>query len=205
MIDSWLLSYIIVSIMIVLIPGQDMLFVLTQSISSGNKAGIKTVLGSITGTLVHTILAAAGLSIIFQKSIVAFNILKFVGVIYLLYLAIQSFREKGTIALQPQNGSSRGYFKKGMIMNLSNPKVAIFFLTFLPQFVDPTRGHAGVQMLLFGFIFILETLIIFTIISIFASKLGERMTGSNLFMRGLKYFKGTAFGSLGLKLLLSSK
>ncbi len=206
MIDSWLFSYVIVSISIILIPGQDMLFVLTQSIASGNKAGIQTVLGSITGTFIHTLLAAGGLSIIFQHSMVAFNILKISGVIYLLYLSLQAFREKPEpIGVSADKTSSGNHFRKGILMNLSNPKVAIFFLTFLPQFVDPTRGHAGLQMLLFGFIFIVETLIIFTLISLFASRLGAKMNGNSWFARGLKYVKGTVFGSLGIKLLLSSR
>ncbi|WP_134701722.1 LysE family translocator [Ammoniphilus sp. YIM 78166] len=206
MIDSWLISYVIVSISIILIPGQDMLFVLTQSIASGNKAGIQTVLGSITGTFIHTFLAAGGLSIIFQHSIIAFNILKIAGVVYLLYLAIQAFREKPKpIGVSADKTSDGNHFRKGILMNLSNPKVAIFFLTFLPQFVDPLRGHAGLQMLLFGFIFIIETLIIFTLISQFASRLGAKVNGSSWFVKGLKYVKGTVFGSLGIKLLLSSR
>jgi threonine/homoserine/homoserine lactone efflux protein len=201
---SWLLPYILVSVTIVLIPGQDMLFVLTQSLSSGQKAGLQTVAGSITGTVFHTLLASFGLSVIFASSLLAFNILKIVGVIYLLYLAFQAFREKNPLVVLPHKKQEH-YFRKGMIMNLSNPKCALFFLTFLPQFVRPELGHMNLQMLLFGFIFIIETLIIFSIIAFFASKLGQKFIQSLRFQHVLKYTKGTVFGLLGISLLFSSR
>ncbi|TYR81247.1 LysE family translocator [Priestia megaterium] len=203
---SWILSYILVSLTIVLIPGQDMIFVLTQSLSSGVKAGIKTVLGSITGTLIHTILAAAGLSIIFEKSIIAFNVLKIVGVIYLLFLAFQSFRSKTEpLSLTANEINTKHFFRKGFFTNLSNPKVAIFFITFLPQFVNPSLGYVSLQMFMFGIIFIIETLIIFSLIAIFASNLGKRVKGNRQFQASLKYMQGTVFGLLGLKLLFTDK
>jgi RhtB (resistance to homoserine/threonine) family protein len=201
---SWLIPYIAVSLIIVLIPGQDMIFVMTQSIASGVKAGIKTVLGSITGTFVHTLLAAVGLSIIFQKSIIAFTILKIVGVLYLLFLAYQSFREKSEPLELTEKAQQQHHFRKGFVSNLTNPKVAIFFITFLPQFVNSSLGHVSLQMVLFGIIFIAETLIIFSLIALFASGLGKKVKKSRVFQHTLKYVKGTVFGVLGLKLLFSS-
>lgn len=201
---SWILSYIVVSLTIVLIPGQDMLFVLTQSLTSGIKAGMKTVLGSITGTFIHTLLAAGGLSIIFQQSVLAFNILKIVGVLYLLFLAIQSFRSKSEpLSLTSHQMSTTRFFKKGFFTNLSNPKVAIFFITFLPQFVNPALGYVGLQMFAFGLIFILETLVIFSLVAFFASYLGKRAKNNGLVQSSLKYIQGTVFGILGLKLLFT--
>lgn len=201
---SWILSYIVVSLTIVLIPGQDMLFVLTQSLTSGVKAGMKTVLGSITGTFIHTLLAARGLSIIFQQSVLAFNILKIVGVLYLLFLAIQSFRSKTEpLSLTSTQMNTAQFFKKGFFTNLSNPKVAIFFITFLPQFVNPSLGHVGLQMFSFGMIFILETLVVFSLVVLFASYLGKRAKNNRHVQLSLKYIQGTVFGILGLKLLFT--
>lgn len=203
---SSLLPYIFASIMMILIPGQDMLFVLTQSISSGNRAGIMTVLGSVAGIFIHTLLAAAGLSIILQKSILAFSVIKIAGIVYLLYLSIQAFREPNELLVIDTNAAGGNhFFRKGFITNLSNPKVAIFFLTFLPQFVNPHLGHANLQMMLFGGIYIVETLLIFTVISIMASKVREKIAASSRFQRGLKHVKGTVFGILGINLLFSDQ
>lgn len=203
---SWLLPYMLVSLSVILIPGPDMLFVLTQSISSGNKAGILTILGSVTGTFIHTLLAALGLSIILQQSAIAFHAIKIIGAIYLLYLSIQSFIEKKQLLNLDMERSHHGnFFQKGFFMNLANPKMAIFFLTFLPQFVDSSLGDESLQILMLGIIFIVETIIVFTIISILASRLGRKMAESSQFLKGMKYFKGTVFGGLGLKLLFLSR
>jgi threonine/homoserine/homoserine lactone efflux protein len=201
-----MLFYICVSLSIILIPGPDMLFVLTQTITSGSIAGLRTIFGSLTGTFIHTLLAAWGLSIVIQKSPFAFNLIKYGGAIYLIYLALQSFREQSkVIQIDINEQKSKGYFSKGFITNISNPKMPIFFLTFLPQFIHVGDGHESIQIFFLGMIFIVETLFVFSIISFFASLLRTKLTGSARISSVIKYLKGTIFVGLGIKLLFISR
>lgn len=198
--------YICMSLSIILIPGPDMIFVLTQSISSGIKAGVRTILGSLTGTFIHTLLAAFGLSIIVQKSPFVFEVIKYGGAVYLLFLAIQSFREKSeSTQLEPDSAQSKGFFRKGFITNIANPKMPIFFLTFLPQFVHVGTGDESFQIFFLGVIFIIETFIVFFIVSLFSSRLRDKLSGNALVSNIINYFKGTIFAGLGIKLLLLSR
>ncbi|MCM3600863.1 LysE family translocator [Robertmurraya korlensis] len=198
--------YICMSLSIILIPGPDMIFVLTQSISSGIKAGIRTILGSLTGTFIHTLLAAFGLSIIVQKSPFVFEVIKYGGAVYLLFLAIQSFREKSeSTQLDPDGTQLKGFFRKGFITNIANPKMPIFFLTFLPQFVHVGTGDESFQIFFLGIIFIIETFIVFFIVSLFSSRLRDKLSGNALVSNIINYFKGTIFAGLGIKLLLLSR
>jgi len=198
--------YICMSLSIILIPGPDMIFVLTQSISSGIKAGVRTILGSLTGTFIHTLLAAFGLSIIVQKSPFVFEVIKYVGAVYLLILAIQSFREKNKpTQLESEGAQPKGFFRKGFITNIANPKMPIFFLTFLPQFVHVGTGDESFQIFFLGMIFIIETFIVFFIVSLFSSRLREKLSGNALVSNIINYFKGTIFAGLGIKLLLLSR
>lgn len=199
--------YICMSLSIILIPGPDMIFVLTQSISSGIKAGVRTILGSLTGTFIHTLLAAFGLSIIVQKSPFVFEVIKYGGAVYLLFLAIQSFREKSKpTQLEAVGGTQlKGFFRKGFITNIANPKMPIFFLTFLPQFVHVGSGDETFQIFFLGIIFIIETFIVFFIVSLFSSRLRDRLSGNALVSNIINYFKGTIFAGLGIKLLLLSR
>lgn len=198
--------YICMSLSIILIPGPDMIFVLTQSISSGIKAGVRTILGSLTGTFIHTLLAAFGLSIIVQKSPFVFEVIKYGGAVYLLFLAIQSFREKSEpTQLEPDGAPLKGFFRKGFITNIANPKMPIFFLTFLPQFVHVGTGDESFQIFLLGMIFIIETFIVFFIVSLFSSRLRDKLSGNVIVSNIINYFKGTIFAGLGIKLLLLSR
>lgn len=198
--------YICMSLSIILIPGPDMIFVLTQSISSGIKAGVRTILGSLSGTFIHTLLAAFGLSIIVQKSPFVFEVIKYGGAVYLLYLAIRSFREKSKPAqLEPDDAQLKGFFRKGFITNIANPKMPIFFLTFLPQFVHVGTGDESFQIFFLGLIFIIETFIVFFIVSLFSSRLRDKLSGNALVSNIINYFKGTIFAGLGIKLLLLSR
>ena len=146
-----------------LAPGPDNIFVLTQSALHGRIAGLFVTLGLCTGLILHTTAVALGVAVIFQTSALAFNALKVVGAIYLLYLAWQAFHATASeIDGDIENSSSwRKLYLRGVIMNITNPKIAVFFLAFLPQFVDPSRGLISTQILLFGVMFIATTLIVF--------------------------------------------
>ncbi len=190
-----------------LVPGPDNIFVLTQSMAKGAKSGIFTTLGLCTGLIVHTTAVALGVAVIFQTSALAFNLLKYIGALYLLYLAYLSFKDSSSLHVKA-NKKRYTYlqlYKRGIFMNVTNPKVSIFFLAFLPQFTDASKGDVTIQIFLLGFIFILCALFVFGSISILAGKIGEWFNRSQKASVILNRIAGTIFGALALKLVLTER
>jgi len=146
------LTFFLLSLFVVMSPGIDTALITKRTISGGQKDGYRMALGITTGSLVHTVAAAFGLSAILMQSAVAFEIVKTIGALYLIYLGISSFitrRKKNETVHEAKKGSA---FKQGLLSNVLNPKVAMFFLTFLPQFVRP-GGETTEQLLMMGFIY----------------------------------------------------
>lgn len=199
--------FIIASIALSLSPGPDNIFVLTQSAMNGRKAGIFVTLGLCTGLLVHTATVSLGVATIFQSSELAFNILKVVGALYLLYLAWQAFRSSGVKVdeISDKESNWKQLYFRGVIMNITNPKVAIFFLAFLPQFADPTIGSITVQMIAFGCLFIVTTFFIFCLVAWSAGFLGEWLKGSNSAQKIINRIAGTVFVGLAIKLAVTER
>lgn len=195
------------SVALALAPGPDNIFVLTQSALYGRKAGILVTLGLCTGLLVHTTAVSLGVAVIFQTSVLAFNILKIVGALYLLYLAFQAFRAGATRLGGDgmQRLAWRKLYTRGIIMNITNPKVAIFFLAFLPQFAIPSLGSITSQMLIFGALFIVTTLLIFGAVAWFSGFLGEWLKGSKKAQVVMNRIAGTVFTGLALRLAVSER
>lgn len=195
------------SVALALAPGPDNIFVLTQSALYGRKAGFWVTIGLCTGLLVHTAAVSLGVAAIFQTSIIAFNILKIMGAMYLLYLAWQAFRA-GAANLDEKGKPDMGWrelYSRGVIMNITNPKVAIFFLAFLPQFADPSRGSITVQMLMFGGLLIVTTVLVFSTIAWSAGFLGEWLKGSVKAQLIMNRLAGTVFTALALRLIISKR
>ena len=193
------------SVALALAPGPDNVFVLTQSVLHGRKAGLLVTIGLCTGLLVHTAAVSLGVAAIFQTSTVAFSILKTIGAGYLFFLAWKAFYA-GVARLNETETPSMGWHKfyfRGVLMNISNPKVAIFFLAFLPQFTDPSRGSITIQMLMFGGLFIVTTLLIFSAIAWAAGFLGEWLKGSMKAQIIMNRIAGTVFAGLALRLAIS--
>jgi len=147
--------FIGVSWALIIAPGPDMFYVITRGMAHGRKAGILSAIGVICGILVHTTAAALGLTLILQSSAFAFLLVKYVGATYLLYLGIKAWRDKSTFSLQSPTSAmnSRALFWQGVLSNVLNPKIAIFFLAFLPQFVDKGSSHITLQMVILGLTF----------------------------------------------------
>ena len=195
------------SVALSLAPGPDNIFVLTQSALYGRKAGVSVTAGLCTGLLVHTAAVSLGVAAIFQSSVLAFNILKIVGAGYLLYLAWLAFRA-GAAKIDDSGDTKlewRKLYARGVVMNITNPKVAIFFLAFLPQFADPARGSITIQMLIFGGIFILAAFLIFGSIAWSAGFLGEWLKGSDKVQVIMNRIAGTVFAGLALRLATSER
>lgn len=202
-----LITFFTASILLGLAPGPDNIFVLTQSALRGKGPGLIIMLGLCTGLMVHTTAVALGVAIIFQTSALAFSALKFIGAGYLLYLAWRAFRASAEIIQGETNGRVR-YWKlycRGIIMNITNPKVSIFFLAFLPQFADPNRGPVVYQLMLLGGLFIIATILVFGGIAFLAGTLGQWLNRSNRAQNVLNKLAGTVFLGLALKLATAER
>ena len=198
-----LTAFIIASILLALAPGPDNIFVLTQSSVNGHKAGLFVTLGLCTGLIVHTTAVALGIAALFQASYAAFTLLKIVGVIYLLYLAWQAFHVRAEEIGNNEISGASGikFYLRGIIMNVTNPKVSIFFLAFLPQFVVPSSGSITLQIFILGAIFILVTLVVFGGIALLAGYVGRWLNTSPRAQIILNRIAGTVFVVLALKLV----
>ncbi len=195
---SNIVSFISVSILLTLAPGSDIIYLITQSISVGKKAGIATAFGLCTGLIFHTTAAVFGVSQLLAQSAIAFQILKYAGAAYMFYLAWQAFREKSpALSDSLPYRSSYSFYRQGILMNLLNPKVALFFLAFLPQFVTPKAGNIAGQMALLGVFFIVQAVIVFTLVAVFANILGKKLTENPQIYNYIKYVKGSIFILIG--------
>ena len=191
------------SILLALAPGPDNIFVLTQSAIRGRLAGWVITLGLCTGLIGHTLLVSSGVAVIFMASPVAFTSLKLAGGAYLLYLAFLAFRASAT-KLSPFENSGASLFqlyRRGIIMNVTNPKVSIFFLSFLPQFAKPERGALMLQIVTLGFVFMISALLIFGMISLFAGYLGGRLQQSPKAQNIMNRIAATVYVTLAIKLI----
>lgn len=203
---SPLLYFLGASVALTLAPGPDNIFVLTQGIARGRKPAVVTALGMCSGISVHTTAAAFGISAVFYSSIVAFNVVKYAGAAYLLYLAARTLRERSSVRLAVAD--DRGVpalFKRGFIMNVLNPKVAMFFLAFLPQFVTPNAGSFPLQMLLLGSVFMAQSVVIFCLIGYFSGTIGNFILTRPRVARYFDWLTAGVFASLGVRLALTTR
>lgn len=198
-----IIPFFAASVLLALAPGPDNLFVLTQAALYGRRAGILVTLGLCTGLLVHTAAVTLGVAMIFQTSPTAFAVLKTVGALYLLYLAWGAWQASlQDVAGEAVSLSSGALYRRGIVMNVTNPKVSIFFLAFLPQFTDPDNGPLGAQMLQLGGWFQLATLLIFGSIALLAGSLGQWLRDSPKTQLVLNRVAAVVFIVLALKLLI---
>lgn len=195
------------AVLLTLMPGPDNLFVLAQSIAKGKKAGLSTSLGLCTGLLFHIAAATIGLSALVYQSAFAFALVKYAGAAYLLYLAYKSFREKSSgFHLSSENSLSyRALYKRGVIMNLLNPKVSLFFLALFPQFINYSLGNVPGQMLIYGLVFLLQALVIFSLISVFAGSVGTFLQKSPSISKRINQVQGSLLALIAFNIAFSQK
>jgi threonine/homoserine/homoserine lactone efflux protein len=205
-IDTVLLFFT-TSILLALAPGPDNLFVLAQSAQHGRRAGLVVTIGLCTGILFHTAAVSLGVAAIFQTSLLAFTLLKYIGAAYLIYLAYQSFMAAGAAgdSGKVKQLSYGRLYRRGVIMNVTNPKVSIFFLAFLPQFVDPAYGSIIPQLMLLGTVFILSTILIFGSVSLLAGTFGAWLARSERARKILNRTAGSVFAALAVKLVMAHR
>lgn len=199
-----IMLFICAVVVLAVIPGPDIIFVITQGITKGKKVAIYTALGLATGCIVHTTAAALGVSIIFQKSVIAFQLLKFFGVVYLLFLSYKAFCDNSKLDISKQGNNSAGYFR-GILMNILNPKVAIFFLAFLPQFIPAGSKNMGVQMMILGIIFMIVTAVIFSIFAVLSATLGKIILKNENIQKYINKLSAGVYAILAVVLGLAQK
>ena len=200
-----LLPFLAASLLLTLAPGPDNLLVLSLGIARGRRQGIAFGLGCALGCLNHTLLAALGVGALIVASAPAFNALRLAGGLYLLWLGIQAIRQAAPAhPALPGTPSGEGcgrLFRRGLLANAINPKVVLFFLAFLPQFVDASRGDTAWQIAQLGLLFTLQAALVFATLGAFAGTLGERLARRPGMSRWLERIAGGVFVLLGLRLL----
>ncbi len=199
-----LISFSLASIVLALSPGPDNIYVLTQSLVNGAKSGIATTAGLISGCIVHTSLLAFGLSAIITASDEIFYGIKVLGACYLLYLAYKVFRSDSNISIiaNAPKKSEFQLFKTGVIMNLLNPKVMIFFLAFFPGFIWNKDGNTIVQFYVLGAVFMIVSFSVFSLIALSAGRISSLITGSAKMGVVLKYLQIVVFVGIALYILI---
>ncbi len=200
-----LLLFIIAAWILLITPGPAVLYIVTRSIDQGRIAGLVSTLGIALGTMFHVAAAALGVSALLMSSALAFNIVKYLGAAYLVYLGICKFLQKPE-AEQAQNIKPKKLsqlFYQGIIVNLLNPKTAIFFFAFLPQFADVNQGLVALQILFLGSLFVVMGIFSDGLWALLAGTAGNWLRGNLRFLQGQHYFSGGVFIALGLTAALT--
>ena len=199
------LGFLLAGILLNLTPGADTMYIITRSISQGKRAGVYSVLGITSGGLVHTVFAALGLSILLAKSAIAFNIVKYVGVAYLVYLGIRMIIEKNNLfdsaSQKMDSGSLLKIYRQGLFTNVLNPKVALFFLSFLPQFINPQNASGPLPFLILGVSFMTTGTIWCLIVAYSASTFTKALRENDRIGKVMQKLSGLVFIGMGLRIL----
>lgn len=199
-----LLAFIPAAIALNLTPGADMLFCLGQGLRSGTRQAFSASAGVSMGSMTHVTIAGLGLGAVIAAFPWIFDVIRWIGVAYLLYLAVTALRAS-TQSGETVRLTSAQAFRQGYFVNLSNPKVILFVLAFVPQFVDPTQGSVLLQFVMFGGIIAFGGFWVNGLVGAFAGGLGQAMAGSEKFQRGIGYVTATIFTALAVRLAILEK
>jgi len=182
------------------VPGPSVLYIVTQSIRDGRRAGLVSMLGIQTGALVHVTAAALGLSALIASSAAAFAALKYLGAAYLIFIGVRRLlgRDEADVSEPAERRELKRLYAQGIVVNVLNPKTALFFLALLPQFVDPERGPVVLQVLVLGLVFVALALVSDGLWALFAGTFGDRLRYSQGFRRVHRYVSGGVFLGLGI-------
>ena len=209
--DTNLALFVAASLAVIVAPGPDNIYVLTRGIAQGRKVALASAWGMCSGLLFHTTLAAVGLSAILARSAGALSLVKYIGAAYLVYLGIRALLSREEFSPSVEKIFTvklRNFFLQGLTMNLLNPKVAVFFMAFLPQFVSPsvgTAGSAALRLVALGLVFALLSVVIFSAIALFSGVVGDRLSRSPRFATALQWSTAFVLVGLGVRLALSGR
>ena len=209
--DTNLALFVAASLAVIVAPGPDNIYVLTRGIAQGRKVALASAWGMCSGLLFHTTLAAVGLSAILARSAGALSLVKYIGAAYLVYLGIRALLSREEFSPSAEKIFTvklRNFFLQGLTMNLLNPKVAVFFMAFLPQFVSPSVGTAGsatLRLVALGLVFALLSVVIFSAIALFSGVVGDRLSRNPRFATALQWSTAFVLVGLGVRLALSGR
>ncbi|MEN6671041.1 LysE family translocator [Psychrobacter sp. B38] len=206
------LGFILAAVLLNLTPGTDSVYIITRSVSQGQKAGLYSVLGITSGSLIHTLLAALGLSVLLASSPMAFMIVKYIGAAYLCYLglkmllskpsnAIANTFSKDKVTLNQYKVDHWQIYKQGVLTNVFNPKVALFFIAFFPQFIDTHYAYGTLSFLILGLTFASTGLVWCTCLALLAARFSKKLRENPSVETILNKISGVVFIGLGIKLL----
>lgn len=200
--STQLMLFAVTSVVLIFTPGPDILYVLTRGIAQGRRAALAAAAGFSLGNFVHIFCALVGLSALLASSARAFQLVKYAGALYLIYLGYKMLRSKAVIAGDEMNRRLQGrtIFFQSIIANILNPKVAVFFLAFFPQFIDKSQGQVQLQMLMLGSVFVLLTLVAFGLVGLCSGWIGARLQRQPKVGDRLGRAAGTVLVMLGLRL-----
>ena len=197
--------FLLAALGLLLVPGPAVVYIVTRSAAHGRKAGFASVLGIEVATLIHSMAAALGLSALLLASSLAFQLVKYVGAAYLVYLGVRTFfsRSDEADALVPAQANLTQLFAKGLLVNLLNPKTALFFYAFLPQFVDASKGAVQGQIFLLGILFVILATCTDGMYSLLASSVGKLIFRSARIRRARRYVSAGIYVALGVAAAVS--
>jgi threonine/homoserine/homoserine lactone efflux protein len=191
-------TYFSAALLLAVVPGPGMLYVLTRSLHGGRREGVQSSLGTAVGGSVHVVAAAFGLSAILAASSHVFTVVKYAGAAYLIYLGVRMLLEKLEPVTSAEVHSAGNPFTQGIITEMLNPKTALFFLSFIPQFVDPSQGNITLQFMLLGSVSVFLNTSADLVVTFFAGPLGERLRSSQRWQRRQRVATGSAMIGLGV-------
>jgi threonine/homoserine/homoserine lactone efflux protein len=208
LLDSNIVLFVVASLAVIVAPGPDNIYVLTRGVAQGREVALASAWGMCSGLLFHTTFVALGLSVVLARSAVAFSVVKYAGAIYLIYLGISALLSKEGFVPSAGEESAvqlRRFFLKGLTMNLLNPKVAVFFLAFLPQFANPGTSGMALRLVVLGLVFALLSVVVFSAIALFSGVLGDRLSSNPRYATALQWLTGCVLVGLGLRLAVSAR
>jgi threonine/homoserine/homoserine lactone efflux protein len=196
--------FIAASTLLAIAPGPDIVYVLTRGIAQGPRAGIAAAAGFASGCIFHTLLAAVGVAALIRSSETAFDVVRYLGAAYLVWIGIQALRHRAAFSVEGARDTRAlaTIFRQSVIGNMLNPKVTLFFLAFLPQFVNAEAGHVGAQMALLGGVFMAVTIVVFSAVALFAGWIGGAIRRRPVIGERLNIFAGITFIGLGIRVAL---
>ncbi|MDQ3926622.1 MAG: LysE family translocator [Actinomycetota bacterium] len=206
MLDTNIALFVVASLAVIITPGPDNVYVLTRGVAQGREVALVSAWGMCSGLLFHTTVAAVGLSAVLARSAIAFSVVKYAGAVYLIYLGVRALLSNEEFTPAEEEAPTVRlwrFFLRGLTMNLLNPKVAVFFLAFLPQFASPVKDGAALWLVVLGLIFALLSLLVFSAIALSSSILGDRLSRNPRIANTLRWLPGCVLVGLGVRLALS--
>jgi threonine/homoserine/homoserine lactone efflux protein len=202
---SVLLTFSVACLVVFITPGPDMSLFLAKTVAGGRKAGLAAMLGTMLGCCIHTMLVALGLSALLAASTTAFTVIKLVGGLYLLWLAVGAIRHGSALNMRPGAGEAGApvwkSFLIGLGVDLTNPKIVLFFVTFLPQFVTADDPHAAAKLVFLGLYYVAFTMPLAALLILVAERVISALRRRPRIMRGIDYLFACVFGAFAIKIL----